>query len=35
MAPGYSMRSLRDMANLYQQAPEVSTVRVTLVWTSS
>ena len=27
MAPGYSMRSLRDMANPYQYAPEVSIVR--------
>src|ERR1039457_6513470 len=27
MAPGYSMRSLRDMGNPYQPAPEVSIVR--------
>src|ERR1035441_6744462 len=27
MAPGYSMRSLRDMRNPYQPAPEVSIVR--------
>ena len=27
MAPGYSMRSLRDMAIPYQRAPEVSIVR--------
>src|ERR1017187_7754448 len=27
MAPGYSMRSLRDMGNPYQHAPEVSIVR--------
>jgi hypothetical protein len=27
MAPGYSMRSLRDMENRYQYAPEVSIVR--------
>jgi hypothetical protein len=27
MAPGYSMRSLRDMGNPYQHAYEVSIVR--------
>ena len=27
MAPGYSMRSLRDMDNPYQPAPEVSIAR--------
>src|ERR1035441_2435318 len=27
MAPGYSMRSLRDMGNPYQHAPDVSIVR--------